>query len=111
MAANMLRGKAWIHSLYYMKSTFTFTAGWLKELIIGKRSLYIHDCMQFFFYTSMLVDSRPPSEVNEEGLPPGSEGGAEPRPSTPPPRPEAFEQFKKERGSEINKIFVANKGR
>lgn len=32
------------------------------------------------------------------------------RPSTPPPRSEAFEQFKQERGSEINKILLLNKG-
>ena len=39
-----------------------------------------------------------------------SSGGAEPRPSTPPPREEAFEQFKRERGCEINKILLLNKG-
>ena len=32
------------------------------------------------------------------------------RPSTPPPRAEAFEKFKKSRGSEINQIFLDNKG-
>ena len=37
-------------------------------------------------------------------------GGGGPRPSTPPPKEEAFEQFKKERGSEINKILLSNKG-
>ncbi|XP_023556421.1 kinesin-like protein KIF9 isoform X2 [Octodon degus] len=31
------------------------------------------------------------------------------RPSTPPPRPLAFEDFKNERGSEINRIFKENK--
>ena len=42
----------------------------------------------------------------------GGDGGGrgEPRPSTPPPKEEAFEQFKKERGSEINKILLSNKG-
>ena len=35
---------------------------------------------------------------------------SEPRPSTPPPKDEAFEQFKRERGSEINKILLLNKG-
>ena len=45
----------------------------------------------------------------EEGV--GRDGGrGEPRPSTPPPKEEAFEQFKKERGSEINKILLSNKG-
>lgn len=32
-----------------------------------------------------------------------------PRPSTPPSRPVAFEDFKSERGSEINRIFKENK--
>ncbi|XP_037705587.1 kinesin-like protein KIF9 isoform X3 [Choloepus didactylus] len=32
-----------------------------------------------------------------------------PRPSTPPPKPVAFEEFKNERGSEINRIFKENK--
>uniref|UniRef100_A0A8C5V6H8 Kinesin-like protein n=1 Tax=Microcebus murinus TaxID=30608 RepID=A0A8C5V6H8_MICMU len=31
------------------------------------------------------------------------------RPSTPPPKPVAFEEFKSERGSEINRIFKENK--
>lgn len=31
------------------------------------------------------------------------------RPSTPPPKPVAFEDFKNERGSEINRIFKENK--
>ncbi|XP_069329680.1 kinesin-like protein KIF9 isoform X3 [Eulemur rufifrons] len=31
------------------------------------------------------------------------------RPSTPPPKPVAFEEFKNERGSEINRIFKENK--
>ena len=44
----------------------------------------------------------------EEGDGGGGRGG--PRPSTPPPKEEAFEQFKKERGSEINKILLSNKG-
>nr|XP_044992319.1 kinesin-like protein KIF9 isoform X2 [Jaculus jaculus] len=33
----------------------------------------------------------------------------EARPSTPPPKPLAFEEFKNERGSEINRIFKENK--
>lgn len=32
-----------------------------------------------------------------------------PRPSTPPSKPVAFEDFKNERGSEINRIFKENK--
>ncbi|XP_074166893.1 kinesin-like protein KIF9 isoform X4 [Sminthopsis crassicaudata] len=31
------------------------------------------------------------------------------RPATPPPKPSAFEEFKNERGSEINRIFKQNK--
>ena len=41
---------------------------------------------------------------------PQQEPTGEPRPSTPPTRPEAFEDFKKGRGSEINKILLTNKG-
>ena len=37
--------------------------------------------------------------------------GGKPRPSTPPPKDEAFEQFKRERGCEINKILLVNKGK
>ena len=40
----------------------------------------------------------------------GDSGRGEPRPSTPPPKEDAFEQFKRERGSEINKILLSNKG-
>lgn len=40
---------------------------------------------------------------------PIQEPPGEPRPSTPPPRSEAFEDFKKGRGSEINKILLTNK--
>ena len=40
----------------------------------------------------------------------GDGGRGETRPSTPPPKEEAFEQFKRERGSEINKILLSNKG-
>ena len=34
-----------------------------------------------------------------------------PRAATPPPKSEAFEEFKQERGSEINRILNQNKGR
>ncbi len=54
-----------------------------------------------------------PSEINEEGQEENTalEGVQETRPSTPPPRAEAFEQFKREKGSEINKILLLNKGK
>ena len=44
------------------------------------------------------------------GVEPVSSGGDKPCPSTPPPKDEAFEQFKRERGCEINKILLVNKG-
>jgi len=44
-------------------------------------------------------DSPAPSEMSEKRLP------------TPPPKDNAFEEFKKERGSEINRILNENKGR
>ncbi len=49
-------------------------------------------------------------ELNEEGH--TDVGPSEPstRPCTPPPREEAFEQFKHERGREINMILLQNKG-
>ena len=54
----------------------------------------------------------PASEEREGERVVGDETGGrgEPRPSTPPPKEEAFEQFKRERGSEINKILLNNKG-
>ena len=60
-------------------------------------------------------DSKPmvaQSEANENGQEQKSPMESVPwtRPSTPPPRSEAFEQFKQERGSEINKILLLNKG-
>ncbi len=33
-----------------------------------------------------------------------------PRPRTPPPKQEAFEQFKKERGERLHQILMENKG-
>ncbi|KAK3083432.1 hypothetical protein FSP39_022438 [Pinctada imbricata] len=39
----------------------------------------------------------------------GSRGDKPPRPSTPPTRTEKFEEFKRERGVEINRILVENK--
>lgn len=44
-------------------------------------------------------DSPAPSETSEKRLP------------TPPPKDDAFEEFKKERGSEINRILNENKGK
>uniref|UniRef100_A0A6I8NK65 Kinesin-like protein n=1 Tax=Ornithorhynchus anatinus TaxID=9258 RepID=A0A6I8NK65_ORNAN len=40
---------------------------------------------------------------------PSSSSSSGRRPGTPPPKPEAFEEFKNERGSEINRIFKENK--
>ena len=58
-------------------------------------------------------DEREGGERGEEEEGGGGDGGGGrgwPRPYTPPPKEEAFEQFKKERGSEINKILLSNKG-
>lgn len=57
----------------------------------------------------MLLRDRETSNI--ETLPSDSpkEEPRPPRPSTPPPKPVAFEDFKNERGSEINRIFKENK--
>nr|XP_035963606.1 kinesin-like protein KIF9 isoform X6 [Halichoerus grypus] len=47
------------------------------------------------------IEPLPSDSPKEESRPP--------RPSTPPPKPVAFEDFKNERGSEINRIFKENK--
>ncbi len=49
-------------------------------------------------------------EVNEEGQTDVAPSETSTRPSTPPPKQEAFEQFKQERGREINLILLQNKG-
>lgn len=56
----------------------------------------------------MVAQSEANNEEQEQKSPMESVPGS--RPSTPPPRSEAFEQFKQERGSEINKILLLNKG-
>jgi hypothetical protein len=48
----------------------------------------------------------PSSSVGEKPVKPQMQQ----RPSTPPPRTVAFEEFKQERGSEINRILNENKG-
>uniref|UniRef100_A0A9L0RVL0 Kinesin-like protein n=1 Tax=Equus caballus TaxID=9796 RepID=A0A9L0RVL0_HORSE len=57
----------------------------------------------------MLLRDRETSNIE----PPSSDSPKEelrpPRPSTPPSKPVAFEDFKNERGSEINRIFKENK--
>ncbi|XP_076985607.1 kinesin-like protein KIF9 isoform X4 [Tamandua tetradactyla] len=57
----------------------------------------------------MLLRDRETSSIE----PPPSDSPKEdfrlPRPSTPPSKPMAFEEFKNERGSEINRIFKENK--
>ncbi|XP_047388306.1 kinesin-like protein KIF9 isoform X1 [Sciurus carolinensis] len=57
----------------------------------------------------MLLRDRETSSI--EPLPSDSpkEESRPPRPSTPPSKPVAFEDFKNERGSEINRIFKENK--
>ena len=56
----------------------------------------------------LMAQSDAKEEGREQNSPTESLTGT--RPSTPPFRSEAFEQFKRERGSEINKILVLNKG-
>ena len=56
----------------------------------------------------MVAQSEANNDEQEQKSPMESVPGT--RPSTPPPRSEAFEQFKQERGSEINKILLLNKG-
>ena len=48
-------------------------------------------------------------EEGQEEAPTSEASSHVARPSTPPSRREAFEQFKRGRGSEINKILVSNK--
>lgn len=50
------------------------------------------------------------SLATDEELAPSEIGSHVMRPITPPPKKEAFEDFKKQRGSEINKVFLENKG-
>lgn len=64
--------------------------------------------------TASMTPSVDKKEDREEtGTPTSSSGGPTiskpPRPSTPPPRGEAFEEFKKEVGSEIHRILAENK--
>ena len=43
-------------------------------------------------------------------LPPTDDKRDSIRPDTPPSREEAFEQFKREKGKEINRVLMENKG-
>ena len=47
-------------------------------------------------------------ETNQ--LPPTDDKRDSIRPDTPPSREEAFEQFKREKGKEINRVLMENKG-
>ncbi|XP_025844846.1 kinesin-like protein KIF9 isoform X3 [Vulpes vulpes] len=57
----------------------------------------------------MLMRDRETSSTEPLPLDSPKEELRPPRPSTPPPKPVAFEDFKNERGSEINRIFKENK--
>ncbi|XP_005632662.1 kinesin-like protein KIF9 isoform X1 [Canis lupus familiaris] len=57
----------------------------------------------------MLMRDRETSSIEPLPLDSPKEELRPPRPSTPPPKPVAFEDFKNERGSEINRIFKENK--
>ena len=50
------------------------------------------------------------SVATDDDLAPSENGSHVTRPTTPPTKAEAFEDFKKQRGSEINKVFIDNKG-
>ncbi|XP_071943121.1 kinesin-like protein KIF9 isoform X2 [Antedon mediterranea] len=54
-------------------------------------------------------NTRVDSSSANDSMHPGSETAPQPRPNTPPPRTVAFEDFKQEKGSEINRILVENK--
>ncbi|XP_073915831.1 kinesin-like protein KIF9 isoform X4 [Castor canadensis] len=57
----------------------------------------------------VLSRDRETSSIEPLPLDSPKEESRPPRPSTPPPKPVAFEDFKNERGSEINRIFKENK--
>ena len=61
-------------------------------------------------YSSKRTESPAVSLATDEELAPSEIGSHVMRPITPPPKNEAFEDFKKQRGSEINKVFLENKG-
>ena len=48
--------------------------------------------------------------MEEEERAPTEIGSHTVRSGTPPPKEEAFEDFKRQRGSELNQIFLNNKG-
>ncbi|XP_031199894.1 kinesin-like protein KIF9 isoform X2 [Mastomys coucha] len=58
-------------------------------------------------FKDMLARERETSSIEPSDSP--KEESRVPRPSTPPSKPVAFEEFKNERGSEINRIFKENK--
>ncbi|XP_036189640.1 kinesin-like protein KIF9 isoform X3 [Myotis myotis] len=57
----------------------------------------------------MILRDRETSNIETLPLDSPKEEPRPPRPSTPPSKPVAFEDFKNERGSEINRIFKENK--
>ncbi|XP_059795458.1 kinesin-like protein KIF9 isoform X4 [Balaenoptera ricei] len=57
----------------------------------------------------MLLQDRETSSIEPFASESPKEESHPPRPSTPPAKPVAFEDFKNERGSEINRIFKENK--
>ncbi|XP_036723836.1 kinesin-like protein KIF9 isoform X1 [Balaenoptera musculus] len=57
----------------------------------------------------MLLQDRETSSIEPLASESPKEESHPPRPSTPPAKPVAFEDFKNERGSEINRIFKENK--
>ena len=48
--------------------------------------------------------------MTDDELAPSDIDGPTTRPDTPPAKEEAFEDFKKRRGSELNRVLLDNKG-
>ncbi|KAK2499611.1 hypothetical protein MC885_004708 [Smutsia gigantea] len=80
-----------------------------KDLDVTTSKTQVASSSKEGYVKEMLLQDRESSSIE----PPASDSPKEelqpPRPSTPPSKSVAFEDFKKERGSEINRIFKENK--
>ena len=75
--------------------------------------MVLYDAHMYHPYCSSTKTAESPAaslDTNEEEVTPSEVGSHPPRPATPPTKDQAFEEFKKQRGSEINKILLDNKG-
>ena len=82
----------------------------LNHPIISSTSMRYMYYPFIYSYSSKRTESPAVSLATDEELAPSEIGSHVARPTTPPPKNEAFEDFKKQRGSEINKVFLDNKG-